>query len=130
MQSIGMRTDFFSKKKFSNVKAVHSPPDFGRGRAIEVSKTPVPYTNFSKCIPDFIPIFQKYIPDFIPIFRKCIPDTTPIVKITKIDTVPYTFVCILNFVDIPKSRKSTPFPMARPRTQNMYSTPPPQGSFP
>ena len=28
---------------------------------------------------------------------------------------------------IPKSWKSIPFPMARPRTQNMYSTPPPPG---
>ena len=66
-------------------------PNFGRGSAIEVSKTyPFLIPIFPKCIPDFIPIFQKYIPDFIPIFRKWIPDPIPIVKIAKSDTVPYT----------------------------------------
>ena len=65
-------------------------PDFGRGRAIEVSNTyPFLIPIFPKCIPDFIPIYLKYVPDFIPIFRKCIPDPKPIAKIAKTDTVPY-----------------------------------------
>ena len=38
--------------------------DFGRGRAIEASKT----------YPFLIPIFEKSIPDLIPIFQKCISD--------------------------------------------------------
>ena len=44
---------------------------------------PVPYTNFAKCIPDFISIFQQRTLDFIPIFCKCIPDPIPIDDYTK-----------------------------------------------
>ena len=79
-------------------------PAFGRGRAIEVSKTyPFLIPIFPKCIPDFIPIFQKCIPDPIQIVKI---DTVPYTKIVKIDTVPYTK--IMNVDTIPDG--TSPYP--------------------
>ena len=47
------------------------------------------YTNFSKYISDFIPIFRKCIPDPIPIVKIAKSDTVRYIKFVKIDTVPY-----------------------------------------
>ena len=86
-------------------------PNFGRGRAIEGSKTyPYLVPNFPKCIPDFIPIFQKYIPDFIPILWKCIPDPISITKIVKIDTVPYTKIVKIDTLPYTKIEKIDTLP--------------------
>ena len=86
-------------------------PNFGRGRAIEASKTyPFLIPNFPKCVPDFIPIFQKYIPDFIPILWKRIPDPIPITKIVKIDTVPYTKIVKIDTVRYTKIVKIDTLP--------------------
>ena len=120
------------RKGFDKAKKAIGPgggtwPDFGRGRAIEVSKTyPFLVPIFPKCIPDFIPIFKNIYPTLYQFSengyriqyqlwksRKVIPFLIP----NSWKSIPFL---------IPKSWKSIPFPMARPRTQNMYSTPPPR----